>query len=376
MERDRELPGARDREHLGVRQPEGAGLGAVGACREDLHRAAVPGRRVEDRLPVGREARAPHLAAAKRQLMERRQRREPEPSAGEEAGGEARQEQADAQEGRPDATLRGDGGCQVFARDLAGRGRFGKVIAQVGQVAGQVARRPEPVFGILGEAPLDQPAQRSGRAGVHLHDRRGLLADDRRQGLGRRSSLERAFARRHLVEDRAEGELVGPEVERTPARLLGRHVADRSHHHPGARRVGGRLLHRQLVGLGRDELRQAEVQDLGVAVLGDHDVLGLQVPVHDPGGVGRGETVADLHGEVEHLLRRHRARGGQVLERRTLDQFHGDVDRRVRGTDVVDRQDVGVGKARGRARLPLKAGPAFGVRRELRGKHFHGDVAL
>ncbi len=274
------------------------------------------------------------------------------------------------------APLRSDRGRELFARDLAGRGRLGEVIAQVGQVAGEVARRPEAVFGILGEAPLDQPAQRSGRARVHLHDRRGLLADDRRQGLGRRPALEGAFARRHLVEDRAEGELVGPEVERPPARLLGRHVADRSHHHPGPRRVGRRLLHRQLVGLGRDELRQAEVQDLGVAVLGDHDVLRLQVPVHDPGRVGRGEAVADLDGEVEHLLRRHGSGGREVLEGRTLDQLHGDVDRRVRGTDVVDRQDVGVREPRGRARLPLEAGPALGVRRELGGEHLHGDVAL
>ena len=57
--------------------------------------------------------------------------------------------------------------------------------------------------------------------------RLGLLADDRGERLGPRRPLEGAPAREHLVDERAERELVGPEVHRLAARLLGRHVARR-----------------------------------------------------------------------------------------------------------------------------------------------------
>ena len=36
--------------------------------------------------------------------------------------------------------------------------------------------------------------------------------------------------------------------------------------------------------------RQAEVEDLDLPVVRQHDVLGLQVPVDDAGAVGRGEA--------------------------------------------------------------------------------------
>jgi hypothetical protein len=39
---------------------------------------------------------------------------------------------------------------------------------------------------------------------------------------------------------------------------------------------------------------QAEVEDLRVALVGDHDVLGLEVAVDDPALMGGGEAVGDL----------------------------------------------------------------------------------
>jgi hypothetical protein len=73
-------------------------------------------------------------------------------------------------------------------------------------------------------------------------------------------------ARRYLIKDRPEGELIRPEVHPLAACLLGRHVADRPQHDTGAcmlrcrGALGGarRRLH---------ELGQAEVQDFDVALL-------------------------------------------------------------------------------------------------------------
>ena len=142
------------------------------------------------------------------------------------------------------------------------------------------------------------------------------------------AALERALARGHLVEDRAERELVGPEVERLAAGLLRRHVADRAEHRAGLRRLRGREV-RGLLRLRLQELREAEVEDLDGPVLRDHHVLGLQVPVDDPGRVRLGEAVG-------HLVRRGRAaawstaaRMEHLAQRPAVDQLHRDVDRRL-----------------------------------------------
>ncbi|HEX9688019.1 MAG TPA: hypothetical protein VGB47_02985 [Thermoanaerobaculia bacterium] len=51
------------------------------------------------------------------------------------------------------------------------------------------------------------------------------------------------------------------------------------------------------VGARVSQLRQPEVEDLDQTLLGHHHVLGLQVPVHDAGFVGAGETVGHLRGD-------------------------------------------------------------------------------
>ncbi len=59
--------------------------------------------------------------------------------------------------------------------------------------------------------------------------------DDRGQRLRGSRPIERAPARRHLVEDRSERELVRSEVHGLAARLLRRHVADGPQDRPGFR---------------------------------------------------------------------------------------------------------------------------------------------
>ena len=82
------------------------------------------------------------------------------------------------------------------------------------ELAGEVPRRGVAVLGVLGEAALDDPAQRRRHLRVERADRLGLLVQDRRQRVDGGLLLERPLARRHLVEDRAERELVRSEVDR------------------------------------------------------------------------------------------------------------------------------------------------------------------
>ena len=124
------------------------------------------------------------------------------------------------------------------------------------------------------------------------------------------------------------------------------------------------------------QLGQAEVEDLDVAVLRDHQVLGLQVPVDDAGGVGLGQALGGLDGDIEQPLGRQRLAGGDELAQGlSLDQLHGDVEGAVGLADVVDGQDVGMIQGRGRAGLLLEALAAIGIRRDGGGQDLDRDLA-
>jgi hypothetical protein len=124
------------------------------------------------------------------------------------------------------------------------------------------------------------------------------------------------------------------------------------------------------------QLRQPEVEDLDVAVLRDHEVLGLQIPVHDPGRMCLGEPLGGLRGDVEKPLRRERfARSQELAEGLPFHELHRDVGRPVGFADVVDGQDVGVVQSRGRARLLLEALAALGMAGHGGRQHLDRDVA-
>ena len=107
--------------------------------------------------------------------------------------------------------------------------------------------------------------------------------------------MKGAPAREHLVENRPEGEDVGLDIRRPPPRLLRRHVVERSHHRPGHRLAGDRRGARLLAGGDSlNLLREAEVEDLHLAVPRYEQVVGLQVPMDDTPLVSRGEAPGDL----------------------------------------------------------------------------------
>ena len=122
---------------------------------------------------------------------------------------------------------------------------------------------------------------------------------------------ERQRAGRHLVEHDAEREQVGARVELPAARLLGRHVRHRAQRRPRHRHslaMRGLVRRRRLGPL--DQLRQAEVEHLGLAARRHEDVRRLDVAVDDALGVRGVERVGDLHGE-----RQQRRRSAAVCRR-------------------------------------------------------------
>ena len=115
------------------------------------------------------------------------------------------------------------------------------------------------------------------------------------------------MAGQHFMQHDPEAEDVGPMVDSLAARLLGRHVRRRAEYHAG-------------LGLGRcacdgagiatehsHEFGEPEVDDLRVAVVGQHHVGRLQIPVDDAFVVRAREAFGDLDGEVDGSHGRQRS---------------------------------------------------------------------
>ncbi len=145
------------------------------------------------------------------------------------------------------------------------------------------------------------------------------------------SAAEEPLAGQQLVEDDAQREEVAAPVDGLGPGLLGRHVLELPLERAGLR----------LRGLRRG-LRDAEVAELDVALVGDQDVLGRHVAMHDVQIVALGVAAAvrvverrgHLGGDVDR--QRNRQRNAQ-LAGRLLNRAQ------VAAVDVLHRDEVAAG---------------------------------
>src|SRR5699024_4076459 len=196
----------------------------------------------------------------------------------------------------------GGGGQGTGGKSLVRGEGFGS--GQVGDEAFvDVLRGGGAVLGVLGEQVQGelfqvrgQPFQvRSGWEGhlSHVCD----LELERRVVVG-----EHRTAGEHLVQDTSEGVQVAGGGGCQPAHLFGGHVGVCAQGCAGLGEAGD---------VGAQDGGDAEVQDLHRAVVGHHDVAGLEVTVHDGDCVRLGQDRADLGG--------HRRRGGARQGRGLID---------------------------------------------------------
>ena len=120
--------------------------------------------------------------------------------------------------------------------------------------------------------------------------------------------------------------------------------------------------------------REAEVEQLH-ARLGEHEVGGLEVAMHEARAVRFGERARDLHGARQQRGELQRPALEARRERLALDQLHHEVVGAFVIPDVVKRADVRVVELRQRARLAFEARAQVVARRQPRGQHLDRDVA-
>ena len=171
----------------------------------------------------------------------------------------------------------------------------------------------------------------------------GLCFEDGRHGGEVGVAGEGAAAGEHLVEERAEAEDVGADVDFLAFGLLGRHVGDGAQDGAflGLRADGLRGV---VVagGCRLGELGEAEVEDFDGAVVGDDDVGGLDVAVDDAGGVGLAQAFGDLDGDAERFVEAQALAGDEGVEGFAGDVFHHQTVGAFVLEDVVDGDDVGM----------------------------------
>ena len=238
----------------------------------------------------------------------------------------------------------------------------------------------DPQLPILLQAALDERHDVRRDVGWKRRPLRRRLHDGGNR-VGDALAFERAAAREHLVEHRAERPHIGALVDGAAARLLGRHVsggaeddADAGH---GARRDRWRLLRivfsrRPRIG----ELREPEVEHLHGPVLADADVRGLEIAVHDALLVRRFERFGDLAGDRQGLVDRHRGAGDAIGERLPFDEFH---HQRLAGRQIfqtVDGGDVWMIERREHFGFALEARQPLAVGGHCGRQHLDRDLTL
>jgi len=213
-------------------------------------------------------------------------------------------------------------------------GQDGLALLEPPQVLGQGQGGGVAPPGLLLHALLDDGRQVPGKGRDGFAQGDGRLLQGGLEPGQARPSREGRLAGQEGVEGGAHGVDVGGDAHLVfqPRGLLGGHEAGGADHQA--------LLGepRALQGPG-----QAEIQDVGLQaplVLLDHDVGGLEVPVHEAlavGGVDGGGH--GLHHGGEVLQAEVLPRGGQGP---ALDQLHGDEGLAVQLAHLIDLADVGM----------------------------------
>ena len=217
------------------------------------------------------------------------------------------------------------------------------------------------------ERLVDDPFEFRRHGGIEPHrsDRRAIqnLIENLRRAASRKALLPGD----HFVQHQAERKNVRPPVEVFRARLLGRHVRQRAHR--GAGRAQLQLLLRpRCVAIGaqfRLHLGQAKIENLRVAALGDENIRRLDIAVNDAFGVRRVQRVGDFRGQRQREVQLHRLAGDLVLQRGTIEKFHGDEHFAVLVVNFVDGADVRMIQGRSGFGFAFETRKRLGIFRDL-----------
>ncbi len=139
-------------------------------------------------------------------------------------------------------------------------------------------------------------------------------------------------------------------------------------HRGRARRFRRRLHHRR-------QLRQTEIQNLGLPSLHQKNVRRLDVAMDDAFGVRRVQPIGNLNPDLQKLRYLHRLPADAVLQRAALQKFHRDERTAFKFADVVNRADPRMVQRGCRARFAAETFDGLGVLRNIVGQKLQRHIA-
>ncbi len=182
----------------------------------------------------------------------------------------------------------------------------------------------------------------------------------------RRIPKKRHLSGHHFVQDHTQGINIRPLVCLFPVHLLRAHVIGGSDDHS--------LCRQSLVFLRPGN---PEVHDLGVALLIDHDVLGFQIPVHDPQTVGLCQSVGHLQSDTQHIPQLELSQPfNNTLQVLPLHILHGDEVGASCFVDVMHAAYVLVGDPPGELQFVAESGDRVLVCSHFGFEDFKGHIFL
>ena len=113
-----------------------------------------------------------------------------------------------------------------------------------------------------------------------------------------------------------------------------------------------------------------------MAAIGNEDVRGLDVPVHNPLGVCGVQRIDNLGSQLQQLFGGERLAADSVLERLSLQQLHGDEVLAVRFVNLMNSADVRMIERRGGKRFSLKAFTSSGIILHIGRQELQRDMAM
>ena len=90
------------------------------------------------------------------------------------------------------------------------------------------------------------------------------------------------------------------------------------------------------------DLRQPEIQNLGMTAFGDKDVCRLDVTMDDTSGMRGIEGIGDFDGERENQFRFQRTPRNAMLQRHPIQELHCNERLPLVFPNLVDGTDVGM----------------------------------